>query len=160
MTWKMYGETLAASDLSTTNIRCPIKFNSNVLVKGIRTCVILYGNPTYTNLRMKIYDNNFLTNEPSLIKSTSLNAFNPNDLLETHPYGVKFIYFEFTPFGVDRNDLYHAVLSADSYAPTDNSFIAWRNFWPDPVYTENIALESVPFYNAPILITSVIGSPN
>lgn len=158
MTWKVYGEVLSASDLTSTNIRSTMKFHKNLFVKAIRTCLILYGNPTFTNMKMKIYDNNTSGNTPSKLKATSINSFQTSDLLQTYAHGLKFIHFEFVPFGVNADDTYHAVLSADSYSPSESSFLAWRNYWPDPVYTTNVDVNSVSFFNAPILITGVVGS--
>lgn len=156
MAWKVYGESLEPGDLSGTRIKSTAVFEDNTIVKAVRTCVILFGNPTYSNLQMKCFDNNDLDDTPSNLKATSINSFQPGDLLETQAYGMKFIYFEFTPFGVRAGDKYHFTLSADGYLPTDNSFMAWRNIWPDPIYTEGISAVSV--INSPIMISGVIGS--
>jgi hypothetical protein len=158
MTWRVYADVYDTGELTGEAKSQALKATKNILVKAIRTVVVLVGNPTFTNLKMEVYDNNILANLPSTLKAESMNSFNLGDILTTHPNGVAEIYFEFIPFGIRKTDTYHIVLKADTYVPTANSFLAWRNAWPDPVYKTNYTPTGLNFLQSPYLITAVIGS--
>jgi hypothetical protein len=107
---------------------------------------------------MHIYDNDFVSNGPSRLKATSINSWSTGDILQNEPHGIAEVYFEFLPFGVRKDDKYHIVINADTYTKTDNSFIAWRNAWPDPVYKTNYTPTGLNFLESPYMITAFIGS--
>jgi hypothetical protein len=164
MTWSVYADTFESGDLASPVKNQIVSFNKNLFVKALRTQVVLVGNPTFTNLKMNVYNSRFIESgtpdvrEVSSLRATSTNSFNPSDLLVSFPNGLKEIYFEFNPFSVSGSDVYHIALEADSYTPTVNSYLAWRNIWPDPVYDININVTSVSQQRSPYMLTAVIGS--
>lgn len=159
MVWSIYARTFETGDLADTEHFQPIKFPSNMLIRGIRTWIIYYGNPVFSNLKMTVYSHDVLENAPKSIIHTSTNSFNLSDIKETHAYGLKEIYFSFNDFPVKKDDTYHICLAADSYTHVvDTSFLAWRVAWPDPVYTKNFTVSGTNFGTAPYMISGVVGA--
>jgi hypothetical protein len=158
MTWRVYADVYEAGELTGTAKSQQFIPKSNQMIKAIRTILVLVGNPNFTNLKMQIYDNDFVSQGPSKLKAESITTWSTGELLKTDPHGLVEIYFEFLPFGVRKDDKYHIVLNADTYTKTDNSFIAWRNAWPDPVYKTNYTPTGLNYLASPYMITAFIGS--
>jgi len=133
VSWTQYGDALTTSEASNKSRYLRFSPTENTVLLAIRTWVILYNPPSFTNLRCKLYaDRNGL---PAGLISTSTTTWSKTDLLTQYNYGTKEIYFEFSPtIALQENLYYHFVLNVDNYTYAEESHIAWRKGWPDPVY--------------------------
>lgn len=144
MGWRVFGERWATSELTDTTKAQKFKPNDDMLLLAVRTWVIVYNNPTYTSLNMKIYSNN--AGSPGTLLHTSDNVQLKADVC-TLANGVKEIYFAFNaPQGVplQASDYYHIVINGSGYTGSDSAHLAWMKAFPDPVYQTGI---SVTFEN-------------
>ena len=159
MVWSVYARPLESGDLNSTNQFQPLIMPSDTVVRAFRTWIVYYGDPTFTNLKMKIYANDTADDTPTVVIATSTNSYNLADIKETYSYGIKEIYFQFSDVALKGADKYHLVLAADTYSPTtDVSYLSWRVAWPDPVYDKNFTVSGTNFLTAPFSITGVVGS--
>lgn len=139
MAWQVWGETLYTADLASgINIFQPVIPNSNIILKAIRCWFIGYNNPAYTDLYMTIYSNN--TGSPKTLLHTSTNRLAKATIASENNW-IKEVYFEFDNVNLRSADTYHFVPRATAYTGTDNSHIAWRKGWPDPVYRTNVGAD-------------------
>jgi hypothetical protein len=135
MPWTHYADELSTADMTGKSRFLRFSPSENVVIVAMRTWIVLINPPSFTNLHCKLYGDR--AGLPGGLIATSTNSFARNDLLETHNYGAKEIYFEFSPkISLNQSLNYHFVLNADNYTFTENSHLAWRKAWPDPIYGE------------------------
>jgi hypothetical protein len=133
MAWDVWGIPISTSDM-TAGVSQKVKFNSNIVLKACRIWLVFYNNPSLTSLTMKIYSDDNGTARKLLHSSTTTLT---KAQIITLANGVKEVYFDFNYPAFDADDYYHFVLTGSGYTGTDSSHIAWRQAWPDPVYTTN-----------------------
>lgn len=136
MGWRVFGDPWETGELENKTKFVTIEFGSNKIIRAIRTWVIVYNDPVFTNLNMKIYSNEVVSsdNTPKKLLATSTNTLTKAEII-TLDNGVKEIYFEFDDFPVVGADKYNLVINGAGYAPTGSSHLAWRKAFPDPVYS-------------------------
>lgn len=133
MSWTQYGDPLTTAEASNKSRYLRFSPSQNTVLLAMRTWIILFNPSSFTNLRCKIYGDR--DGMPAGLIGTSSNSWDRGDLLETYDYGTKEIYFEFSPkISLQQNLYYHFVLNLDNYSANDDSHIAWRKGWPDPIY--------------------------
>lgn len=158
--WRVWGESFSdASDLTSTRVFQPVRFNKNVILKGVRTWVVVYNNPTFTNLNMKIYSNDAQQSSytPKEVVSTS-NDVRTKSEIHTLSNAVKEIYFTFDDIPLNGEDFYNFVINGTGYSPTSSSYLAWMKGFPDPVYDEGLpAFTMVSIGGAPFQIYFIAG---
>lgn len=155
MTWKVWGTIYNTSDASNTNISQKVKFTSNQLIVAARTWVVVYNNPTFTSISLKIYSDRAGT--PGKLLHTCDTARVKTDLV-TLANALIEPYFEFNaPDGipVKANDSYHFVLNMSGYTGDQTSHLAWKKDFPDPVYRDNLNYEFEDLLVAPHAITFI-----
>ncbi|RLC38718.1 hypothetical protein DRH27_01565 [Candidatus Falkowbacteria bacterium] len=136
MVWSVYGSRWESGELANTDQFQVIKPVEDIVLKAVRTWIIIYNAPTFSNLTMKIYslDKDATADAPGVLLASSTTTWNIADLT-TEDNAVKEIYFEFTDFSMNGADEYCFVMAADSYSYLETSHLSWRKAWPDPVYT-------------------------
>ena len=136
MGWLVYGENLETSDLTTTAKFQPVKFGKDSILIGIRTWLIIYNDPVFTNLNMKIYSNDASSgaNSPKKLLATSTNV-QTKTAIHTLENGVKEIWFDFDKPVFNGKDIFNLVLNGTGYIGTSDSHIAWLKAFPNPVYS-------------------------
>ncbi len=144
MAWRVWGTRWTTSDMTTTTLSQKFIPNDDILLLAVRTWVIVYNNPTFTALNMKLYSDNGGSVGTLLHTSdnTQLKAS-----IHTSANAVKEIYFEFNaPTGIPlkSSDSYHIVINGTGYTGNDSTHLAWMKAFPDPVYQTGI---SVTFNN-------------
>ena len=153
MSWTVYGERLLSTDFTgSPRVYQPFTLNRETKVKALRTWFVAYGTPAFTNLSMRIYDAK--SGVPTVLKHTFDKVWTPGQILETHGYGLKEIYFDFTtPAWLRRDTTYCLVpwVSGNSFSAT--SFLSWVRGFPDPNTTHAVTLapsniSKVPYYMA------------
>lgn len=155
MAWRVWGERLETADLDGTNKRVfqPFIPNKDMILIGVRAWVIVYNNPTFTDLFMKIYSDN--ANSPGELVATSTNLITKAEMI-TLANGVKEIPFLFDEFNMRATDRYHFILGAHGYtANWDTAGLAWRKGWPDPVYTTNIVTDFTSVGESPYTLYAI-----
>lgn len=133
--WRVWGEILETSDLSGTRVYQPYKPNKNIVIIGCRVWIVVYNDPSFTDLNMKIYSNDS-DDAPEALLATSTDVRTKSEII-TDTNGVKEIYFNFNNFGMQKNDTYNFVLNGSGYTGSSSSHLAWMRGYPDPVHRPN-----------------------
>lgn len=156
MAFRVWGCPYETSDAVDNNVFQPIKMNSNIILKAFRVWVIFYDNPSFTNLRMKIYSDRTtpLAHNPGKLIATSTNSFTKNEI-STYANAVREIYFEFPDINLQGETWYNLVLNMDDYAPVGDEHMAWRNAFPDPVYATNLVIASSELNAFPFTVYAI-----
>lgn len=132
MGWRVFGNQLLTSDFSGSPINSqPVKFNTNTVLRGMRTWLIFYNDPVLTSAQMKIYSNR--NGSPGQLLFTSTNTLTKSEII-TLENGVKEIYFDFDYIPMKDLETYQFALWLNGYTGTASSHVAWMKGWPDPVY--------------------------
>lgn len=140
MGWTVWGDTWeTTASMENTTLFQTVQFNTDVILRAVRTWIIYVENPTYTSLSMKIYSNEIVgsTNTPRKLLYTSTDTRTPAEIKgETAlAHGVREIYFNFADINLKGADKYNFVINAVGYAPSGDSHLAWMKGFPDPVYS-------------------------
>lgn len=155
MAWKVWGDRYETGELGDTGRDQPVIFNKDVVLLAVRTWIIVYNDPTFTSLNMKIYSDR--AGVQGQLLHTSDNSFTKAEIL-TEDNGVREIYFEFNaPTGatLKGTDTYRFSLDGSGYVGTTGSHIAWRTAFPDPVYDTNITNDTSQLLVFPAALTFV-----
>ncbi len=158
MGWRVWGIPFESGELSNTSKYVSIKFNKDMILKAIRTWIIVYNDPTFTSLNMKIYscDGSTPNGTPIKLLATSTNALIKSDV-HTLANGVKEVWFEFNDLPVNGNDYYNVVLNGVGYVPTANSHLAWMQAFPDPVYRDGLTINMTKLNRMPYALYVIGG---
>lgn len=159
MAWTVFGDDWETGQLANTDKFQTIKFNSNLILRAIRTWIIVINDPVFTNLHMEIYSNEVIGADNTVKKylHTSTDVRTKAEI-HTLPHAVKEIYFTFNDISVQANTFYNLVINGTGYVPTPSSYLAWMKGFPDPVYNNDFvpALETLPV--APYQLYAIGGS--
>lgn len=142
MAWTVYGDSYD-TDSAFTNGTKTIKFSpeKDSILRAVRTWLVFYNDPTFTNITMKLYYDGAGSRGDLLASSTT--TWTKAQIL-TLDNGVNEVYFEFDDRTLDSGNYYHLVLMGTGSSFSESSHIAWRTGYPDPVYKDGI---SVSFNN-------------
>lgn len=149
MAWRVWGEPITTSE-ATSGVSQKVKFNTNLVLRACRVWLIFYNDPALTSATMKIYSNDSSGN-PKKLLHTSTTTLTKAQMI-TLENGVKEVYFEFDYPTFDADDSYHFVLFLTGYTGNDSTHVAWRQAWPDPVYTTNWTPDLINLSVAPYTI--------
>jgi len=143
MAWEVWGNPYLTGELSNTTRHQPVIFHDDIVLRACRTWVVIYNNPVFTNLQMKIYSSELVggSQVPKKLLHTSSNSPTKAEII-TLSNGVKEIYFDFDFPVFSANDTYHFVLSGTGYTGTTDSHIAWQKAFPDPVNRTGLTLSA------------------
>lgn len=130
--------TVKAEELLADRIYQPIKFHRNLSLRAIKTQVVIYNNPSFTNILMELYSSK---NKTLIKQSSSLTKAQVHTLSNA----IAEIYFEFDDISVKDLETYYVSLLVSGYSGTSTSHIAWVRSFPDPIYTTNVTVnETAP----------------
>jgi len=145
-----------SGELSNTTQFQPFKMNKNVQLKAIRTQILIYNNPTFTNINCKIYTDDYQNgvHSPGVLLATSTDSRTKADMT-SEDYGAIETYFNFDKIALNEATWYNVVINGTGYSPTASSYLAWVKAYPDPVLTTDytplpITIEWAPFEVYPI----------
>lgn len=148
MGWKVYADEFTTADLTGVSKYQSVSFGSDLILVGVRTWIVVYNDPTFTNLNMKIYSNEVISsvNTPKKLLATSTNV-QAKSVIHTLPNGVKEIYFDFNYPAFNGLDIYNIVINGTGYTYAASSHLAWMKGYPNPVYSGGYtpALETLPY---------------
>ena len=143
--WTVYGDSYDNdSDYSNGVKSVRFKLNSKVVIRYIRTWIIVNNDAPFTNITGKIYYDQADETKGDLIQASS-TTFTKAQVLSLDN-GVRELYFQFNDLALDGDNYYHFALSGTSSGFSDSSHIAWKTSYPDPVYEDGV---SVTFSNLP-----------
>ncbi len=154
MSWRMIGKPILTADLPNAvfqRFRHPTK---HVLVAGIQVPILLYNDPVFTNLELRIYSDS--ASSPKKLIATSTNVWTKAQLLEVQDHAIKFVGFSFDGVFLNSAEYYHLVLYPNGYTGTNASHIAWKSTYPDPQYRTGLTLQAANGDNHPLEF-SIIG---
>ena len=131
MGWKVQGGWFPTAELDgTTLVGQKIRFNKDIVLRGVRPQFIFYGNPAFTTLGLRIYSDRSGVPGKLLHSSSTLTKAE----IITLNNGVKEPFFSFDLPTFKSSTWFHIVPIATGYTGTSSSHIAWRKAWPDPIY--------------------------
>lgn len=135
MAWQVFGARFETADFTgdPVHFQCftPAK---TLALKAIQSWFVLYNNPTFAGLKMKIYS--VKNSIPYQLLWTSDENIADADVLLTYDNGIKALYFGFsTPPYLRGGDTYAIVPAFTSYTGTESAHIAWKKTLGDKVYT-------------------------
>lgn len=163
MAWEVYGiPYYNNSELTDTTVYQSLKFDRSAVLRAVRIWVIIYNDPTFTSLNLKLYSNNenAANPAPATLLETSANTWVKGDL-HSLSYACKEIHFEFDYHTLRRDTWYHFVLNASGYSgAAADKHLAWRYSYPDPVYPENITLEKRALGRYPLTLYPIFAEFN
>lgn len=164
MAWEVLGRTYYNdSDLTDTTVFQSIKFDYNVAIRALKLWVIVFNDPTFTSLNLKVYANNenAATNQPSSLLATADNTWAKADL-HTQDYAAKEIYFEFANDLVLGGDSwYHVALNATGYSgASETSHLSWMYAYPNIYYSEGVTLSKVTASTYPLALHPIFSEFN
>lgn len=133
MAWKVFAERLLTADFSgspTHSARAV--FTNDIALKAVRTWVVLFNAPIFTQLEMRIYSN--LSNAPDILLHTFDTTWQLSDISD-QDYAVREIYFNSAfAFPILSGETYHFVLWPTGYTGDETSHIGWVRTLDDPTY--------------------------
>jgi hypothetical protein len=129
--WRVFGERYETADMSNTRVHQPTTFGQDVILIGCRVWFIVYNNPPFTSLSMKVYSNN--AGSPKKLLHTSTNT-QAKAAVHTLDHAVNEFWFDFASIPLRGGDTYHFVVNATGYTGTESSHLAWMRGFPDPVH--------------------------
>lgn len=132
---RVYGEWLATADGSNLRVYQQFTPARNMVLRAARTSLIIFNNPTFTAVTMKVYSNS--GGAPRSLIATSTNSQLKADL-HTLNHALKSTYFEFNYLPLKADETYHMVLGISGYTGTTSAHIAWAHSYPRPAYTLNV----------------------
>jgi hypothetical protein len=147
-----YGRALIGSELTGTISYQPIIGNSNIHLRAVKILVMIYGNPTISQLTAKIYSDRIGVPFKELHQSTT---FYEKSQITTENNGLKEIFFEFNDVSIQANTKYHVVFQANGYNGTDASHMALMTYFPDPAYIDGFTNNQTKLSVMPIHIVLI-----
>lgn len=148
MGWLVFADNWETGELTNTNKFQTLQFGDDIILRAIRTWIVVINDPVFTSLNMKLYSNELISgdNTPKQLIATSTNSLTKAEI-HTLANGVKEIYFEFNYIPVNGSTLYNLVINGAGYTPTENSSLAWMKAFPDPVYSGGYTptMETLPY---------------
>lgn len=153
---RVWGKPYDTGELADTTNYQPVKMNDNIILRGLRTWLIFYNDPTVTSFNMKIYSDTTSSSTPAGVGDllwTSTNTLTKAQII-TLENGYKEIYFDFDDVNLQENTWYNFVINATGYSPgaSLSSHVAWRQAFPDPVYSTNLDVEVATLNTFPFAI--------
>lgn len=146
MAQRVYADPFTTSNYTSHGIVQPTKFNKNIVLRTVRAWVVIVDDPTFTNIRCKIFsDDN--GNKGSLLE-TSSNSPTKSEIITLNS-GIKEIGFSFNDIVLHGDDTFYFGLGGDGASFTDAKFIAMRRQWPDPYYTTGLDVTFVSQAKSP-----------
>lgn len=135
MPWHVWGRPITTTEMTDTTVHQPVIFNKKLILEGCRIWMVVYNDPVFTDLSMKIYSDR--DGLPKKLLHTSTSSITKSQM-HTLPNGVKEIFFTFDRPIFTETDTYHFVLTGTGYTGDDNSHLAWKKAFPDAVYQEGL----------------------
>lgn len=154
MSWMVRGAWFTTSELDGTSlVGQRIRFNKDIVVRGIRPQMIFYNDPTFTSLYFRIYSDR--AGVPGKLLYTSSSKTKAEII--TLENGVKEPFFSFDLPTFKGTDWFHIVPIAVGYTGSDTSHIGWRKAWPDPIYRTGLTTTYTSWASDPYMI-HIIGA--
>lgn len=133
MAWTVYADDFELADFTSPNKATLFIPNKNIFLVGVRTTLVIYQDPVFTGISASIYS--VENNAPSFEIAASTDARTKAEM-HTEANGVKSTYFSFNSVALQKDTTYAFVIQGTGYLPTDNSYIAWKLAFPDPIYPD------------------------
>lgn len=148
----VYGRPYDAGELANTAIYQAIRMNDNAILKAVRVQVVIYNDPTFTDLNCKIYADHSGVVGGLLATSTDSRT---KAELTTLDNAWKETYFNFNDVNLQKDTWYNIVINGTGYSGADaTNHVAWVHAYPDPILTGYTAaretINQAPFYIVPI----------
>ena len=131
MAWQIYADQYSTAEMSDASKSALITFDKSEIIIATRVWILIYNNPPFTSLNMKIYSND--GGFAKKLIATSTNVQLKADI-HTLDNAIKEIWFDFNKVNVREGDSYHFVINGTGYTGSTSSHIAWKKSFPDPVY--------------------------
>lgn len=163
MAWRMIGTTIFTADVAgvpsvTQRFRHPTK---SISLRGVQVGVILYNDPAFTALSLRVYSDR--AGEPGKLLATSTNSWTKAQCLLLEVNAIKFAGFTFEYLNLIAGEWYHLALIPTGYTGNDASHVGWRISYPNPQYPTGLTLNAAKAANHHLdfgLVGALIGAEN
>lgn len=132
MVWSVYADPLVS--LPDPAVFCPLTIGRDIELWSIRTWVVFFNQPTFTEVKLGVYSD--LDGKPGqlLFESTSSQTLDSVQSPASNS-SAKEIFFSFAQNPhLKSSGFYHICLTGSGYVFNEASFIAHKKAWPDPCY--------------------------
>jgi hypothetical protein len=134
MSWLVHAERFETADMTPPfRVYMPFSVTQKVRLKALRTWIVVYNDPVFTSIEMRLYSSR--NGVPQKLLNTS-NAI-LKATLHTLDHGCKEVGFEFDnaeALEADREIILVPYITG--YTGNDSSHLAWRREYEDYVYSD------------------------
>ena len=130
MGYRVWGDVFESGDLTGTTRSQIIEPQADLWLGAVRTQMVFYNNPTFTDLTCKIYSDE--ANSPATLLYSSTTTLTKAQII-TEANGAREMGFSFNGEPMTSGVKYHVVINGTGYSPASDSFIAWSKSFPEPV---------------------------
>jgi len=157
MTWRIWAQEWQSGELSDTSKFFTFKMPSAKILLGIRTWIVVYNDPTFTDLNAKLYSDEIIggLHTPKALIASSTKSITKAEVL-TLDNGVREIPFTFDYIPLNADTFYNLVINGAGYSYSAGSHLAWRVSYPNPVYTDGITVVPESLSKMPFFVSSII----
>jgi len=149
MTYSVWGQRFDAGELTGTALSQPFTPKKDMIIKAIRTQIIVFNNPVFTNLIGQIYSTR--NSIPQKLLHTSTNTLTKS-AIHTLDNAVKEIFFQFNDPSFNANTEFAFVINGAGYAPTSSAYLSWKKGFPDPVNATGVTVDPIKIVEIPFTI--------
>jgi len=147
MAWRVFGKRFVTADFgSLPSVYQPFILDDNTALKAIRANIIIYNDPVFTSVSMRIYSND--NDVPKVLIAQSTNSFTKAQM-HTEDNALKGLYFEFNKVPLRGGDTYHAAIWLSGYTGDADSHVGWKRGVPDPINPEGVTVSFSTLYRTP-----------
>lgn len=151
MGYRCWGERFLTANFSGTPVHSQrLEMANDTVLKAVRSRFVIYNNPTFTLLSMKIYSD--VDGNPGQLLYTSSKTWIKSEIT-SYDHGAIEIYFDFDsepPLAAGM--VYHLVPWLTGYTGDGTSHVAWVKAFPDPYYDTGLTVEHVELATLPYVV--------
>lgn len=130
MSYRVWGDVFTSGDLTGTTRSQIIEPQADLWLAYVRCQLVVYNDPTFTDLTCKIYSDE--AGSPSTLLYSSTTTLTKAELI-TEDNGARECGFAFNGEPMTAGVKYHVVINGTGYSPTSTKFLAWAKAYPEPV---------------------------
>lgn len=157
MGYRCWGERFVTSDFASAPVHYQrFVFPESYALKAIRSRFVIYNNPTFSSLEMRIYS--AIGTSLGQLLYTSTKTWTKSEITSENNASREIYFdFDFNPY-FRGNDSIFLVPWLTGYTGTAASHVAWVKGYPDPAYTTGLTINIISAAKMPYAV-GFIGAP-
>ena len=138
MGYRCWAERFVTADFSGSPVhKQGLVLNNALAIKAIRSRFVLFNNPSFTLLSLRIYSS--ISSDVGTLLLTSTTTWDKSSI-SSYAHAAREIYFEFNGEHLTAGT-YYIVPWLTGYTGTAGSHVGWVRAYPDPTYTTGLTLQ-------------------